>query len=79
MKNVNRLRVFAKISLVFAVIITLGKLFLQPEYQMMIRGDNLEPSYIMAMVINLVFNLFLFIGGAAIFSALADLLEKAQR
>lgn len=73
------LKIFSKLSLVFALVVTVSKLLVQPEYQLWLHGGEVQMVSLIAMVVNLLFNLFLFIGISVIFSALARILEKLEQ
>lgn len=78
MDMVRSLRIFSKLSILFALVVSISKVLVQPEYQLWIHGGEVQMVALIAMVVNLLFNIFLFIGASLIFSALARILERLE-
>lgn len=86
MNNLSKwLRLLSKISIVFAVVIPIANLIVKPEFKMiMAKMQGLVDTYMVSrtmmfvMVVNVLFNVFLFLGAAAVFAALAQILDKKQ-
>lgn len=78
MDMVRSLRIFSKLSILFALVVSISKVLVQPEYQLWLHGGEVQMASLIAMVVNLLFNIFLFIGASLIFSALARILERLE-
>lgn len=76
--NVSALRVLSKISFVFAVVISLIKILVQPEYKMLINGADLTAVQAAGLVVNVFFNIFIFVALGFVLQALALILEKYE-
>ncbi len=86
MNNLNKwLRLLSKISIVFAVVTPIANLLIKPEFKMLmakmqgaVDTYTLSGTTIFVMIVNVLFNVFLFLGAAAVFAALAQILDKKQ-
>lgn len=82
MKNkVKQLQVFSKLSLVFGVIVILAKIFTDQNIQLWIKNPSgqgliLPPGYHVVIIVNLLFNAFIFLAVSLVFASLAQILEK---
>lgn len=75
MKLIKNLRILSKLSFIFAIIVILAKLFLEMNFQNMMLGA-FPPLVSISLIIDLVFNVFMFVGAGFLFEALAKILEN---
>lgn len=75
---VKNLRILSKLSFLFAIIVILAEVFLKANFKNMILGA-FPPSVSMSLIINLVFNIFMFVGAGVAFEALAKILENQEK
>lgn len=78
-KIIKSLNLFSKISFWFAFIVALSKLFLESKFNMTFANMHSNPLLLVTLLINVVFNVFLFTGAGLIFKALAQILENQQK
>lgn len=78
MKLERGLHIVAIMSLVFAVIVPLSKFFLQPEFMMIING-TLPFQFVVAFVVNVLYNAFLFASISLGLFALEKIVKNINR
>lgn len=79
--KVKQLRLFSKLSLVFGLIVILTKIFTDQNIQLWIKNPSgqgliVPPGYYVAIIVNLLFNAFIFLAVSLVFASLAQILEK---